>query len=100
MEKETQFVRFENNNSKRWDGKERGIPAETVVRTGKGGADGLEEAEVHWLGKGGKGTAIWNCVILGRTWREAVAKDGVVEGKKRRYKGSTCIYIHVHDEKA
>ena len=29
-----------------------------------------------------------------------VAKDGVVEGKKEWYKGSTCIYIHVHDEKA
>lgn len=77
MEKETQFVRFENNNSKRWDGKERLVPAETVVRTGKRGANGLEQAEVHWPGKGGKGTVIWNCVILEDTEEKSTAGTSV-----------------------
>ena len=66
------------------DGKERLVPAETVVRTGKRGADGLEKAEVHWPGQGRKGTVIWNCVILEDAEEKSTAgKDveGTAAGK-------------------
>ena len=37
----------------------------TVVKLGKRGEDGLEEAEVHWPGKGkGKKGKVWKCVVL------------------------------------
>ena len=54
-EAEYLLVRFEGNSSKRWDGRETEVPSRTVVRSGRRGADGLEVAEVHWPGKGGKG---------------------------------------------
>ena len=59
-------VRFEGNGSKKWDGREYEVPEKTVVRQGRWTGDGLEEAEVHWPGKGGKakGGKIWKCVIL------------------------------------
>ena len=61
MEKEPILVRYENNNSKKWDGKEKVVATETLVRTGKRGPDGLKRAEVHWLGKGGKDCSVELC---------------------------------------
>ena len=67
-------VRFVGNGSRKWDGKETDVPEYTVVKLGKRGEDGLEEAEVHWPGKGkGKGK-VWKCVVLEeRTEAEEVA---------------------------
>ena len=58
-------VQFEGNGSNKWDGREYEVP-EAVVRQGRWTGDGLEEAEVHWPGKGGKakGGKIWKCVML------------------------------------
>ena len=60
-------MRFENNQSAKWDGKEAEVPGRTVVRLGWRGKDGLEKAEVHWPGKG-RGKAgkvkVWRCVVL------------------------------------
>ena len=36
-----------------------------MVRLGEWTVDGLERAQVHWSGKGGKSKGkIWNCVVL------------------------------------
>ena len=57
-------VKFEGNGSRKWDGKESEVPRKTVERLGKKTGEGLEQAEVHWPGKGkGKGK-VWKCVIL------------------------------------
>ena len=65
MEVDYISVRFEDNDSKRWDGKEVEVPEKTVVRLGECTVEGLERAQVHWPGKGGKsGGKIWNCVVL------------------------------------
>lgn len=62
--KDNTYVRFCNNNSKRWDGKASEILAKPMERTGSRNAEGLEEAVVHWPAKGkGKGK-FWRCVIL------------------------------------
>ena len=63
-EREEQYVsvRFEGNESKKWDGKEVEIPGKTVVRLAE---EGLEKAEVHWQGKRGKAKGkIWKCIVL------------------------------------
>ena len=57
-------VRFAGNGSKRWDEKEIEVPSKTVVRLGRWTAEGLEEAEVHWPGKGKSKGKIWKCVML------------------------------------
>ena len=57
-------VRFEGNGAKKWDGKETEVPAKTLVSLGEYTAEGLEKAEVHWPGKGGKTGKIWKCVVL------------------------------------
>ena len=62
MDENYVLVRFEGNNSMRWEGKETEVPGRTVVRLGSRGVDGLEKAEVHW-GKG-KGKKVWKCVML------------------------------------
>ena len=62
MDENYVLVRFEGNNSTRWDGKETEVLGRTVVRLGRRGVDGLEKAEVHW-GKG-KGKKVWKCVML------------------------------------
>ena len=54
MEVDYISVRFEDNHSKRWDGKEVEVPGKTVVRLGEWTAEGLERGQVHWPGKGGK----------------------------------------------
>ena len=77
---ETVLVRYENNSLKKWDGKEKAIAVEMLVRMGKRGADGLERGEVHWPGKGGKGT-MWNCVILAEG--NAIAEEGT-QAKRRQ----------------
>ena len=59
-------VRFERNSSKKWDGKEVEVPGKTVVGQGRYTAEGLEEAEVHWPGKGKSKGKIWRCVVLKR----------------------------------
>ena len=65
MENTYVAVRFENNNSSKWDGKEAEVPGRTVVRLGRRGEDGLEKAEVSWPGKGKTGKAkVWRCVVL------------------------------------
>ena len=57
-------VKFENNHSVKWDGKESEVPVRTVVRLGWRGADGLERAEVHWPGKGKGKPRVWRCAVL------------------------------------
>ena len=57
-------VRFEKNNSVKWDGKEAEVPGRTVVRLRWRGADGLERAEVHWPGKGKEKARVWRCAVL------------------------------------
>ena len=71
---------MENKKSKRWDGKERGIPAGTAVRTGQRGADGLQKVEEHWPGKGGKETVLWNCVTTDEEGNSTAKVD--VEGTR------------------
>ena len=53
MEVDYISVRFEDNHSKRWDGKEVEVPGKTVVRLGELTAEGLERAQVHRPGQGG-----------------------------------------------
>ena len=65
MENTHVAVRFENNNSSKWDGKEAEVPGRTVVRLGRRGEDRLEKAEVCWPGKGKTGKVkVWRCVVL------------------------------------
>ena len=54
-------VRFEGNGAKKWDGKETEVPAKTLVSLGEYTAEGLEKAEVHWPGKGGKTGSVLFC---------------------------------------
>ena len=53
MEVDYISVRFEDNDSKRWDGKEVEVPQKMVVRLGEWTVEWLERAQVHWPGKGG-----------------------------------------------
>ena len=39
------------------------MPAKTVMALGTKTAEGLEEAEVHWPGKGKAKAKVWKCVI-------------------------------------
>ena len=59
-------MRFEGNGSKKWDGKEVEVARKTVVRLAEWTEEGLERAEVHWLGKGEKANKgkVWKCVVL------------------------------------
>ena len=59
MEDSYTTVRFVGNNSKKWDGKETEVPAKTVMALGRKTAEGLEEAEVHWPGKGKATAKVW-----------------------------------------
>lgn len=47
-------VKFNGNSSKKLDGKEVKVPGKMVIKLGELTAEGLEKAEVHWPGKGGK----------------------------------------------
>jgi len=56
-----------------WDGKAADVLEHTVVQSGRRNAEGLEEAELHWKGKAGKGKGkkgkggvvmIWKCVVV------------------------------------
>ena len=78
------LVRFEGNSSNRWDGRETEVPSRTVVRSGRRGADGLEVAEVHWPGKGGKGKKLWKCVVLEGEAAEEEAEAAVPSAKRPR----------------
>ena len=80
MEGDYISVRFENNASKRWDGKEVEVPRKTVVRLGEWTGEGLERAQVHWPGKGGKSKGkIWNCVVLTPDLEADAAEDETEE---------------------
>ncbi len=53
-EEQYTYVQFIGNDP-RWDGRWSEVPSKTVIRTGGTTSGGLEEAEVHWPSKGGKG---------------------------------------------
>ena len=56
-------VKFTGNNNQRWDGWVGEVPAKTVTPLGTF-ADGLENAEVRWPSKKGKGPEIWRALIV------------------------------------
>ena len=60
------------------------------IRLGRYNAKGLEEAEVHWPGKGGKtkGGKIWKCVMLPPDQEEEATLQRPSQGPATPRKGA------------
>ena len=92
MEVDYISVRFKDNHSKRWDGKEVEVPGKTVVRLGEWTAEGLERGQVHWPGKGGKSRGkIWKCVVLAPVTSDLEADDVTVPTTSRPSRGKYTL---------